>query len=805
MVEEYIAELARAIGDIYSAVNGGVGSEAEPKTALFEVYQLERLAQSQLPAFGILETTPAGFEVSYDNSSDPYFVTVSSGEVGYDGQRLVIPTQKVPIRRTFADSYGAGYQYGVRLGLPLSEAQRATESYSTVTSSATSANATELPVDNVLLVQALGFPISAHVNNVFVRFSGVNAAGTALVVDPGYDNGVGSVSDPNRYGRISPPIAAGSRVYFIYEPRVSALYGLPVLDSNPNPAAFHYYPPLPDDWLPIADLLCSTPEEPEVVSTGTARRTVKEFPAPDSSTPLFDTADANQITRVCRATRTNLRQARDNASVSPLLAALEEYTAAVSDSAEVDFRTYWSKRPFRPSGYFARGVSFAGLERFDFSPEFAAAYFGIRNTDVQHTFGIFRGDLYDYPYGITGGAPTGVVATSYRSDGVRWSGVSPNMVRGTYIYGVSAVTNNGETPVTYAMAVASYLEPSYFVNHVEFEEVSGALFYHVYRRSNLVGDQVDYRLTEPGEVSGYGKYELPSLDYDTTRTLSQNYEAARFVASGTRLEGVRLRIDKLGDVTNDGAYLTFAVYTDNAGAPGTLVPGAFENVTYGSLTVESQEVIVKGETKYLVDGNTYWLVIGRSAAPTGGGSIRLLASSEDATAQYATAASLGTWSSIDDLTVFLHPIFGYVDYGRTGINLTRRGVRLTGDTALEARRLRVYVPPIEGDGVSVGRDPTVAFEGDSSGDLSDPEDTRTKNELVVTVTARLGETGEASTFVVTVPRGTVRDTEFLIGTDTDLFDRVEDVQVTPGSDLRMDSNNRISWSVYDLVTVETVP
>ena len=91
MVEEYIYELVRAIGDMHVAVQDGVGNETTPKSATFELYQLEQLASNQLPAFGILETTPAGFTGSYDSVNDKYFVNFSSGEVGYNGQRLVIP------------------------------------------------------------------------------------------------------------------------------------------------------------------------------------------------------------------------------------------------------------------------------------------------------------------------------------------------------------------------------------------------------------------------------------------------------------------------------------------------------------------------------------------------------------------------------------------------------------------------------------------------------------------------------------------------------------------------------------------
>ncbi|MBS1722345.1 MAG: hypothetical protein JSS66_05000 [Armatimonadetes bacterium] len=792
---------------MYVAVNDGAGDEATPKTALFELYQLEQLANNQLPAFGVIATETPGFTGSYDADNDRYFVSFTSGEVGYNGQRLVVPAQKVALRRVFADTYGSGYIYGVRVGFSLAEASRATQSYSTITSSSTSTYASELPVADISLVESLGFPVSAHVNNVFVRFSGVNAAGTALVVDPSYDNGTGLVSDPNRYGKIVSSVPSGSRVYFIYEPKLSVLYGLPVVFGGTNPESFYYMPPMPDTWLPIADMLAGTPEDPELTTDSgdpVILRTVEEYPAPDAEEPLFDSADANTISRASRQTRIAIRQARDNASVANMLAALEEYTAAVADSSDQDFRTFWSTRPFKPTSYFARGISFAGLERFSFGANFNRAYFNIRQVDLQHTFAIFRGDLFDYSYGIVGDAPTNVTATSFRSDLVRWSGTSSSMSRGTYIYGVSAVTNNGETPVTYSTAVASYASPTYFVNHIEFDEVPGALFYHIYRRSNLVGDQIDYRLTDVDEVTGFGTSSIADLVYDAPRTMSTGYEAIKFVANGTRLQAVRLQLYTTADITNTSDYLSFSVYTNSSNLPGSVVGTSSDTVTFGSLTAAVQEVIVKGDWE-LTDGSTYWLVIHRSAAPTGG-SIKLAAADDTATGQYATATTPPFWTLTHNLTAYFQPLYGYLDYGVAGNAITQRGLRLTGDIALEPRRLRVYVPDVEGDELLVrGRNPVVGLNAEAAGDLTDPESTPTKNELIVQVTARSGETGTPQTFTTIVPRGTVRGTEFVLGSETDLFDRVDEVLITPGSDLSMDSNNRIAWSMFDFVTVETVP
>jgi len=38
-----------------------------------------------------------------------------------------------------------------------------------------------------------------------------------------------------------------------------------------------------------------------------------------------------------------------------------------------------------------------------------------------------------------------------------------------------------------------------------------------------------------------------------------------------------------------------------------------------------------------------------------------------------------------------------------------------------------------------------------------------------------------------------------------LFDRIDDVTVTPGTSLQRTNNGPIKWSLYDFFTVETLP
>ena len=65
--------------------------------------------------------------------------------------------------------------------------------------------------------------------------------------------------------------------------------------------------------------------------------------------------------------------------------------------------------------------------------------------------------------------------------------------------------------------------------------------------------------------------------------------------------------------------------------------------------------------------------------------------------------------------------------------------------------------------------------------------------------------GTPVTLTTTVPKGTARNTRFDLGNDLQVFDRVLDVYVTPGTNLTRISNGPILWDIYDLITVETTP
>lgn len=930
-IEEYIVEYARAVGDAYIGVRDGIGSEDTPGTALFEMAQLSDLSSTnQLPRFGVLDGSPPGFMVTYDHINEPTFVSVSSGTIAYKTQRITVESQRVPIVRATAKQYDNTYQYGVKLGFPLSEAKKASQLYSTIVSQSSSNSDQILYVADTATPLSLGFPLKAHVGTSFVVFSGFNANGTALQVDPSF------TPDGINYGILGENFPQNTRVYFIYEPRVQSIVGIPVVSSGTDPDVFSYYPPMPSDWLPVANVLVTGPTiivNSIAPTTAYILSTVETWP---SDATVFDSNDAKAILKVVTASRANLKQVKQTISFGDAIAALIDYTNAIASSNNTSFRKYWGEQPFRSNSYFARGVSFYDLERMEFPESFKKAYYDFNNDDLQHTFGIFRGDLYDLTNPLINNSKVaGLAINNFVSTSV------PSALRkGTYVYGVSAVLPSGgtygETPASYIVTTTDTNSSNYFINELTWSSVPGALFYHVYRRATIAGDQTEARLTNVGVVTGSGSFAVPSDIMSVEERLGNTYDAFKFTVgsttpitsveleiksaialintgtdyltinlvsdssgepgaflkqgenilfsdigtgytvfnkalaytlaagtywivlgrsatpsanlylhrgaysggivagdvtgakvrvtptlnadellhkqteaikissfSGTQLGGLRLKLRKTSSIRNGNDLLTMHLHADNAGSPGALVatgtPIYFKDLTTSPAFYNSQfDYVLSG-------GSTYWVVIGRSSPPVGA-RISTYISTSAVTGQYGYAPdgeqnNSGTWTLQNNKTAYLR-LLGWLDYGRTGLYLTRRGIRLTNNKAQKGRRLSIYVPPVEITS-DRGRIPSVSQSGEN---IDSNEDTNTKNELLVTVKARLGINGKVVQLpTITIPQGTSRGTRFFLGGSTDLYDRVDDIQVVPGANLRLMTDGSISWSVYDLITVETAP
>ena len=812
--EEFIAEYSRVIGNAHIAINDSIGTDGTPGSALYYLNQLTSLATSKLPYFGVIQpsATP-GFQVTVD-SSDNKFLRVTSGQVAYNGNIISVPAQRVSISKSFAGSYSTSYIYGMKIGFPVEEAQGTTSQiYSSVLSENALEGDTEISIENIENFIALGLPLTAYIGgNTYIVFNEVNTSRTAFKIDPAINNG--TLSNGSTIGDII--FDQGTRINFIYEPKVKALFGLPVSTASNDPSAFLYYPKMPESWLPIADVLVLNSSPREVAtfgSTNSILRTAVDYPSANSTTPIFSSDDAKVIQNTINVAKAELNNNKNRASVYDAIQSLQNYTTALQENTALSFREFWGTRPFKVNTYFGKGTSFEGLERFEFSDNFAQAYYSLTGQDVQRTFAIFRGDLYAYPSAIAGSAPSALDLNSYVA-----KGTGSTLTRGTYTYGVSAVTtlvgdpNRGETPTKYDSVVSFDSSNSNYINELQWSSVPNALFYHIYKRSNLIGEQIEYRLTEPNQITGSGT-AVAGVSGTGSTSLATTYAAFKISTTNNyQLGGIKLRLKATNStLTNTSATVTTLLYSNDGGTgkPNSLV-ATFDSVEFnniirdnqGDLTTNYQDFILKCDD-FKTTTTNYWVVMKLSANPSAG-NIQVQISNSGSNAYATTNAGSpvpANWTLANNIRLH-HQTLGYLDYGRTSSTTSKKGVYLTGKVTYEPRRLRIYIPEISEFPSPAG---TLFTRGDIPiYGLTSTDTNEIKNEMIVTVVARLG-TNDTETLTATIPQGTLRGTSIPLGTESQIFDKVENISVSPGTNVVTQQGGSIYWSIYDMFTVETTP
>ena len=815
-IEEILLEITKNAGNISDSLEKGIGNIEVPGSAIYEINNLLSTAQTGYPYFGIVETDPLGFLASYGATTDRYNVSFSSGTVSYNGSLIQLTQQKVPIKKEFLKNYyltGSGstaYKYGITVGLPLEEAQKSIQTFNTKVSAASSTGSTMVFISDSISAESIGFPLEAHVGSVYLRFSSLNTDKTALFIDTTYYTSAG-------YGVLPSNISVDTPVKYVFQPRLKYITGFPIETVSEDPEAFIYYPPLPSTWLPVAKILIKSPDDPIVAGSGNSAwtRTVVDMPTSTSSNLILgDSADVQDVTTACNSAIKNLQAYRNDISISNIVNAVTSYSAAIANVEGYTINKYWSLQPFRPTQYYSKGLSFSGLERFEFPENFTRAYYNINSTDLQHTFAIFRGDLVTYNSPVIG---TSSIASTDLTLGIIASSANISSLQpGTQIYGVTAVrtvegTDYVETVPTYVSAVSLNTTTGNYLSELSWQGsgITNALFYHVYKRPSLSTETIEKRLTIVDDIQYPAYNSLTPVTDNSNLNLSQ-YTALKFTTAEDCYIGgvsVKLGLNAPNQTSSLGSTgLNFNIYADNSGNPN-----------YSGLLTEQAVLdysdILEGSATYTVrfpsginitSGSSYWVVINKPVDfTTGAGTtdirIRYINSGSGlAKTLNATFDGSSSWSSVTGQGYL--KLRGYLDDGSIVGESFKRGIKFTGRTSNSSRRLSVYVPPVDDITDKTG----LIFNG-SSVAIASTTDKNIKNELVVSVTAKLGENGIEKTMSVTVPQGTARDRRFLLGESTDLFDRVTNVVVSPGTSLRRISNGPILWDIYDLITVETEP
>lgn len=810
-LEEIILEISRVAGKIYDANLYGIGDIETPNSAIYEINNLYNLATYGLPYFNTIETSPLGFQIIYDLINDPYNVTISSGQISYQTSLLQIAQQNIPLKKDFSKNYNAGsdnYKYGITVGFPLSEAQKANSVWETVISQSISANSTSIYIQDLTMASSLGFPLEAHVGSTYIRFIGFNEDNTGLKIDPSFKIG-------SNYGKTSSAISVNTPVRFIVNPKLKFVSGYPIFFTNENPNTFNFYPPLPSDWLPIAKILVKNPYDPKIAgaSNDAFIRTVVDYPTNDSDNPILgNSTDVGMVIDSCNSAINDLGSLSSNLSITSIVQAIRLFTSKQTAGSQISFRKFWSLQPFRPTSYYSKGVSFSGLEKFQFPYNFAKAYYNITNEDLQHTFAIFRGDLLTYNSALM--ANNKVSGAGLTSGVIPCSNYISSLDAGTQIYGVSVISNislteYGESVPTYTSQISTNTTSSNYLTEVSWSGsgISNPMFYHVYKRPRLASELIERKLTNVSEIN-YAPYNtLTTVADDTDYNFGIGYLAAKIVPNQNfYMGGVTFKAGFLStnSVYNTTDTLTLGIYGPSTPTPDlTKLVSSTSTFRYSDLdNGTSNEYTVKfAQGANLVSGSTYWLVLNKTTnLLVGAGTTDSLYTRNLFGDSLQTYYSTNGTSWTDQIARTYFKVRGYLDDGNITGEIVRRGIQFTNRVAFAPQRLSVYVPPVDNLSYNTG----LRFDGSTTG-IAGTTDTSIKNDMIVYVTARNGESGTPVTVSITVPKGTTRDTRFLLGTSVDLFDRVDDVYIVPGTNLTRNNNGPVLWDIYDLITIETVP
>jgi hypothetical protein len=821
IIQEYIYDLVRGIGDAYNLIYQGVGDVNTPGTAIFELEQVNSIAVNGLPYFGILDVpngflvTPTQASTSGEPTSNDLLsrqVTINRGQVGFKGQIINIPKQNVAIANNFSMQYyedsdqtnAHRYYYGVLIGLDYSELLKTSTILNTVTTSVVASSQNYIQVQDVSGVLNLGFPIKAIINNVVVEFSNGDFNSNTLFVSPSSPS-FNTTDNIVNYGIVGSNFPPQTRLTFVYEPKFSVLFDAPIL-SNPDVST--YNPVIPSSLLPVAKIIVADPNHPRLVTGNNYQ--IQNI---QNVYPLITGLSQAEITSIVNSynsLKKSIKDAVTYTSVSTLIQSLVSYTSSVSGSG-LGFAQYWANQPFEATGYYNPGVSFLGLQRFEFPTLFSKAYYSIYKKDTMHTLGIFRGDMITRQQSNSTATPPANIVVN--------TGTLPNgaLTIGTIIYNISSIDSNGlEGAPIVKIITPSVGNSLYIANEISWDLTSGNT-YHIYRRSNTVGNIENIRLTPDGGLAYIAKPALPSCSPNTTYTLSNNIMLLHITSEGNLIGGISVPLTPVDSGSlatllqlNDG----IKAYYWGTSASATNIPTNQSTSTFPfsnlstNVSVPTECFMYFSEPIELPPGDHYIALYIPNDA------LNLLKinqqSSGSGNLSFANTITYGldllgntdyslplTTSSFTNLGGSLNAtVYGFVDYGQPGTLISSEGVYITDNITNVPSRLLINVPLLNLTSDGLG----TPFISNGTTQTS----TAIDNDIVVSVYARNTKNGKSTILNTTIPQGTLRGTKTLLGNSKDLYDTVDYMYVQVGNNFNKTSNNRILWTINDLITVENV-
>jgi hypothetical protein len=384
---------------------------------------------------------------------------------------------------------------------------------------------------------------------------------------------------------------------------------------------------------------------------------------------------------------------------------------------------------------------------------------------------------------------------------------------GTQIYGVSSVYNiSGTEYVESSNTYTNLITPSIATNNYLVElnwsgtAISNVLFYNIYKKPRLTDELYERKITNVDEIQYPAYNTLPSFTDNTSLPLVNGLSAFLFQAPENAFIGgisFKLLYDAGSQTTGTGTTgLAVSMFSATGSTPtynGMISSESY--LRYSDISQGTNTYTVKFDNGVNVtEDSFYYVMINKPesfSTALGTTSLYIRTISGISGLAKTSINNAATWTGTGGTLWF--QARGYLDNGNIVGDVVRKGISLTNKKSFIPRRLSVYVPPVDDLTTSA-----IRLNGSATG-IATTTDTTTKNEVIVYVTAQNGDFGQVKTLSATVPQGTARNTRFELGTVVDLFDRVLDVYVVPGTNLNRVDNGPIIWDIYDLITVETIP
>lgn len=259
------------------------------------------------------------------------------------------------------------------------------------------------------------------------------------------------------------------------------------------------------------------------------------------------------------------------------------------------------------------------------------------------------------------------------------------------------------------------------------------------------------------------------------------------------------------EITPIVSQLQCGIYTGNASNPIGAPIANLKSLPISSISSSYiMNMPIDGANFIGLSSNTYhWAVFSMNTPYTLNSNQKLkFMNSSGFSTSFATTNDYITWQT--STTNAQVAKLGYNDQGSTGNLTSSRGVYLTNYQSAYPTRLQLYVPNLDLSSLNFDDVGVSAFTSNGTVISTSP----IQNSLLVYVLAQNSLTGYQTTLVGSVPKGTQRGTSVLLGNALDLFDKVLDVLIVP--DLQegvtyVSGTTLIDWSIYDTITVDTVP